>query len=165
MFNITDKFKKRFWAKVSKKESGCWEWTGSLNNVQKNKGYGQLGLPGTKKTILAHRVSYMMAFGDIPLGLFVLHKCDNRKCVNPDHLFVGTAQDNSDDMVNKERYVFAPRDGEKNGRSILKEKDVLNLLSDRGMGFSLRSLSLKYGIGLSQVHRITTKQQWKKLAA
>jgi hypothetical protein len=91
----------RFWEKVriaSKDE--CWLWTASLNN----KGYGKIG--EGKKILLAHRVSWELHFGPIPDRLCVLHKCDNPKCVNPDHLFLGTQKDNAQDMVRKNRGFF-----------------------------------------------------------
>ena len=90
----------RFWAKVDKSE-GCWEWTASLFSAT---GYGQFALTSTKPET-AHRMAWVLTNGDITDGLFVLHKCDNRKCCNPDHLFLGTHQDNITDMCQKGRYV------------------------------------------------------------
>ena len=87
----------RFWSKV-KKSKGCWEWQACTNEA----GYGIVGVGG-KRTDRAHRVSWRLRYGEIPEGLFVLHRCDNRKCVRPSHLFVGTNQDNVDDMVAKGR--------------------------------------------------------------
>lgn len=82
-------------------ETGCWEWTGSLNG----EGYGRLSLYGKAK--LAHRVSYETCCGDVG-NLFVLHKCDNRRCVNPSHLMLGDAKANSDDMRAKGRDYHPP---------------------------------------------------------
>ncbi len=78
-----------------KAETGCWEWTGALNNC----GYGYLGVRG--KQIFAHRAAWMAFVGAIPFSKMVLHKCDNRKCINPEHLFIGTAYDNHIDMLSK----------------------------------------------------------------
>ena len=91
---------KRFWEKVDKSggDDGCWEWiAGKYPN-----GYGMFAL---KRQVVrcAHRVAWMLTHGDIPDGLFVLHKCDNRSCVNPSHLFLGTHKQNMQDMVNKGR--------------------------------------------------------------
>ena len=74
----------RFWLKV-RKGAGCWEWTASLLGNRPNALYGNMyWKPG--KRILAHRLSYMLHFGDIPNGMCVLHRCDNMRCVNPAHL-------------------------------------------------------------------------------
>jgi hypothetical protein len=78
-------------------ECGCWIWTGS----HASNGYGRVLL--CKGGVSAHRVSYELNVGPIPPGLRVLHKCDTRSCVNPDHLFLGTTQDNATDMARKDR--------------------------------------------------------------
>lgn len=90
--------RKYFMTKVEPQQSGCWHYTGFINKG----GYGTIGFRGNR-CFLAHRVSWILHVGEIPQGLFVLHKCDNRKCVNPDHLFLGTIQDNVDDMYAKGR--------------------------------------------------------------
>jgi len=83
----------RFWEKVEiRKTDDCWEWTGALGG----SGYGHILMD--KKTIDAHRVSYVLANGEIPNGLEVLHCCNNKKCVNPNHLKLGTQRDNMIDF-------------------------------------------------------------------
>lgn len=88
----------RFVTKFKKVDSGCWEWIAALNS----KGYGAL-MNENKITDQAHVISYRLFIGE-PNGLFVCHHCDNPKCVNPMHLFLGTHQDNMDDKIRKGRH-------------------------------------------------------------
>lgn len=87
----------RFWEKVDKiGKDKCWNWTGYHNSV----GYGRMG-DGNRGLILAHRLSWEIHFGPIPIGKLVLHKCDNPKCINPNHLYIGTYSDNNMDRAKR----------------------------------------------------------------
>jgi hypothetical protein len=106
----------RFWNRVDKNgplhpilKTPCWEWTGTVN-VQ---GYGDMSVEG--KHVGAHRLSYQLHNGSIPKGLHVLHKCDNRICTNPEHLFIGTQSENVKDMGKKKRWKNQHSAGENHG--------------------------------------------------
>lgn len=96
----------RFLNKVAFGDS-CWEWQGHMYRC----GYGQIKVK--RKSWAAHRLSYSHFVGPIPEGLYVCHRCDNKKCVRPDHLFIGTHQDNMDDMKSKSRSAAGARNGSK----------------------------------------------------
>lgn len=111
----------RFWEKVNKRsDNECWEWLGAKTLVRKAY-YGHMRFEGKERK--AHRISWTIAFGSIPDGLFVLHKCDNSICVNPNHLFLGTHEDNMRDMVEKGRSLKGdkhPNFGKKSHYSKIK---------------------------------------------
>lgn len=102
--DFTERQKQNFISKIEKDDNGCWNWTGCCIN----SGYGRVNI--NKKTMLAHRASYMMFIGEIDElqkggyhGTCVMHSCDNKKCVNPNHLSLGTQLDNVLDRVKKGR--------------------------------------------------------------
>lgn len=106
-----------FWPRVQKSE-GCWLWTGAKDRY----GYGEwigVKLP-FRGRIKPHRASWLLHFGDIPQELWVLHKCDNRSCVRPDHLFLGTPLDNNQDMAAKGRSAR----GESQHSAVFAEEQV-----------------------------------------
>lgn len=110
MKDIEQKYIDRFFDKIEKTNS-CWYWTGAINRG----GYGQLSIQG--KSYKAHRLAWMIKYGDIPTGMCVLHKCDVTECVNPDHLFIGTHIDNVRDMVSKGRQSRGKEYGRKVSKS------------------------------------------------
>lgn len=108
---------KRFFGKsIKDNKTGCWEWQGYKNKA----GYGYIKVK--RKPYVAHRLSWMIHNGDIPEGMLICHHCDNPGCVNPEHLFVGTSADNSNDMVMKGR--SAKPKGEQNNNAILTNTQV-----------------------------------------
>jgi hypothetical protein len=102
---ITESIERRFWSRVQKTDS-CWLWQGALlksgNNVE-NK-YGRFSI-NASTSLLSHRFSWILHNGEIPDSLFVLHTCDIKRCVNPEHLFLGDHIDNMNDAVNKHRFI------------------------------------------------------------
>lgn len=138
--------------------SGCWEWTGS-----KRCGYGRMIIGsrknGTRRSVSAHRVSYELTYGEIPDGMEVCHKCDNPCCVNPNHLFLGTRQDNIDDRERKGRNK--PPIGEKNGRAKLTKTDVLEIIERRAQGVSFQKLANEYGVCKKTVQDAVNGKHWK----
>jgi len=116
--DVSDKCVALFWSKVNKDAgNGCWEWLAHYRSF----GYG--GFQVKRKPVLAHRLAWVMQNGNIPKTLLVLHKCDNRRYVNPDHLFLGSHKDNAVDRNNKGRQ--ASHVGELNGRSKLTVSHVI----------------------------------------
>ncbi len=140
----------RFWDKV-RKTRGCWLWTGSTG-----EGYGQLNVEGKLET--AHRISWEMHYGPIPDGMWVLHKCDNRPCVNPSHLFLGTPQDNMDDKMAKGRANNAK--GENTGNAKLTEKAVRSIRKDLARGESQSSVARRYGVYSTTIWLIAHGRTW-----
>jgi len=145
----------RFWSKVSKSE-GCWEWLASLDS----RGYGNFGMPredGSGRFIMqrAHRVAWQLEHGAIPSSMVVCHSCDNRKCVNPAHFFLGSQRDNMADCVKKNR--LGDRSGERNPKARLTEAQVRELRADTG---SLADLARKYGVSKSTAHSVRSGATW-----
>lgn len=144
----------RFWSKVKKNNDPklCWEWQAGLI-----VGYGAFWLRG--KTCKAHRVAWELTNGGIPDGLCVLHECDNPKCVNPNHLFLGTVLINNIDKAQKDRSLF----GERNPRAKLSPQDVDDIRRQyaRG-GLSQAAIAMQYGIDNTQVSRIVRRKQWNR---
>ena len=114
---------------------------------------------GKSKPVKAHRYSYEFHKGKIGPGLHVCHTCDIRSCVNPDHLWLGTSDQNNKDKANKGRAARQP--GESHGMSKLTQSDVdeIRKIYSEG-GVSQASLSRKYGIGKPQICRIIKRQRW-----
>lgn len=148
----------------------CWEWTGA----RIPDGYGSVGRGGGRSQVGAHRVSWTLAHGPIPAGLFVCHRCDNRGCVRPDHLFLGSPRANSEDMVRKGRTVSGERHnsrtkpetvlkGVKHGMARLSEQQVLEIRRRRANGEGWKPLGRAFGISGTHAKRIGTGENWRHL--
>ena len=145
----------KFWEKVLKSKHGCWEWLGHKTG-RKGNYYGNMVVDG-KKT-LAHRLAYELTFGPIPKGLFVCHHCDNPICVRPDHLFVGTALDNSRDMISKGRGAVGPHPW----CAKLTVEKVREIRDRLGKGSVNKSqICRDYGIKMASLHKIERGKTWK----
>lgn len=114
----------RLWAKVDKSggDDACWEW--QAKSVITSLGYGAINVDG--KITVAHRVAWSLVNGEIPDGLFVCHKCDNPKCCNPSHLFLGTCSDNINDMCAKGRHGMKGKKHTEETKSIMKDRHKEN---------------------------------------
>ena len=151
----------RFWAKVEKTE-GCWNWTGAAAGP----GYGQFN-PERKSPINAHRYSWKLAHGEIPDGTHVCHTCDNRLCVRPGHLFLGTPTDNRADMVGKDRQpppeTFS-MPGERHPNARLTDDSVRQIRTRYATGsVTQRELAAEFHIAPSLVSMIVTRKAWKHI--
>ena len=138
---------------VPEPNSGCWLWERSTAG----KGYNQYGrISYNKRVQRAHRVSWQIHNGPIPVGMLVCHKCDTPLCVNPDHLFLGTHKENMRDMVNKGRSIT----GEKHYHAKLTLGQVKEIRKLRQSGVATKQLSQKYGVGDDAIIRCFNGQCW-----
>lgn len=154
---MEQKYIDRFWSKVDKTSNpnGCWEWTASKGTW----GYGQLYVNG--KIIATHRFSYELHNGAFDKSLFVCHSCDNPSCVNPEHLWLGTATDNHKDMVYKKRNRYIHHPGVKNGSAKLTEDAVRDI---RTRQLSGKEYMAKYNIlNETTIYDIWNYRSWKHL--
>lgn len=146
----------RFWEKVSRTR-GCWLWKGAASS------YGHMG-GGDGRTLDAHRVAWELAHGPIPTGLWVLHRCDNPKCVNPSHLFLGTRSDNMRDAFEKGRGAIPRHYGaEVKGAKLTDERvREIRLLACSGMSQS--ELARRFGVCQTNISRILKRKAWAHVA-
>ena len=159
----------RFWEKVERSD-GCWEWTGYIDPT----GAGKFGADPYRPTS-AYRYSWTLHYGPIPTGLYVCHKCDNRACVRPDHLFLGTALDNQRDSITKGRHFdlgawnrahperrhhLPPMRGDANPSAKLTAAKVAAIRA-AWPGESQPVLARRYGVSQSVIWSVVHHKTWK----
>jgi len=136
-----------------RRDNGCIEWLGCLVD-----GYGMITFRGVSSKV--HRLVYRIVFGKLEADICVLHKCDNRKCVNPDHLFTGTKKDNSEDCVKKGRTAR----GHMIGASKLTEDQALEIKTLASIGnLTRKEIAYKFGVSSRTVQAIYSGEWWKYL--
>lgn len=145
----------RFWEKVYKSDE-CWVWTAA----KYPSGYGLFVSHKGESPEGAHRVSYRLTFGKIPKGKQILHRCDNRPCVLPDHLYAGTQSENMHDKIRRGRWKYTPRNqrGENNPNSIISDARVAKMLAEIESGKGPISVARKYGISYKTLWAIRKRK-------
>jgi len=155
--NIPDRYVRRIWNKVQIPSdlNDCWNWTGACDR----DGYGRINV--NTKSYRSHRLIYEMYNGYFNQNLEVCHKCDNPRCVNPNHLFLGTLQDNMDDKVSKNRQV----QGSRVNTAKLSENDVYDILSgiQSGKYKNQTVIRKKFGFTATGISDMMCGRTWKKL--
>lgn len=144
----------RFWRYVEKEENGCWNWTGDTAT----NGYGRITLNNGDDAVSVHRYSFEKFSGvEIPDDLFVLHSCNNKRCVNPAHLRVGTHKDNMRDMANSNILK-----GENNPKALLNPnqvREIRQLIKERMVTY--QKISERYGVSRQAIKDIASGRTWK----
>lgn len=147
--------RERLYAKLAVKgEDDCWEWTGWRHP----QGHGQIGLGINGALVYTHRAAWMLAYGPIPEGMYVCHKCDNPPCCNPKHLFLGTPKDNVQDMLEKRRHSH----GDKHASKLSKDR-VVAIKALLAEGRTQQSIADEFNISRSMVGLIGSGHRWKYL--
>lgn len=144
----------RFWRSV-RKTNACWLWRGAPTTW----GYGKIRRDGSY--VSAHRASWELHHGPVPEGLCVLHRCDVRLCVRPDHLFVGTQAENVHDAMAKQRHSA----GVRHGMAKLDERAVRAIFTRRQSGETLRAIASDFGVSKAAVSLIARGRNWKQATA
>ncbi len=138
---------------------GCLLWTG----VCSREGYGRMTIDGQR--LLVHRVMWELAYGPIPDGMLVCHKCDTPRCVNPEHMFLGNHADNSADMAAKGRHFsrVSPEKvarGERSGQTHLTAENIRDIRGRRKGGATMYALGREYGVSRQAIRAIVLRKVW-----
>lgn len=140
-----------------RKTDTCWEWTAHIDK----KGYGRFGID--RRARKANRVAWMLFRGPIPAGFHVCHSCDNRKCVRPDHLWLGTNAQNNADMMSKSRW--RPFLGSEHGRAKLRESDVVEIRNKYlSGGITYMEIAKMFGVSKSVIGTIIRRANWRHVS-
>lgn len=156
-------WQERIWSHIRlAPHESCWEW----KRYRNAKGYGRTSIHG-RGLVLAHRAAYESAHGTIPDGFLICHHCDNPACCRPDHLFLGTVQDNSTDMVSKGR---GPKGqslnrGEHNGMSKFTPDQIIEIRRLHSQGHSTYKIAKQFGVWNMAIWRIAHRKRWAHLEA
>jgi len=158
--SIKPSFYERFWSRVARADGdACWEWAAARFTA----GYGKVALPRSRKLEGAHRIAWLLTYGPIPNDLWVLHRCDNPPCCRPDHLFLGTCKNNSDDMIAKGRHprvgVSVPSVNRK-----LSADRILEIRARAVAGESHRAIALALNINRRTIDRIVSGALYRDVA-
>lgn len=153
------------WSRGKRKEitceedsNGCWNCT---SHRLDSNGYPQAMREGKRELI--HRLFYRQYIGEIPQGLCVLHRCDNPRCINPDHLFVGTHKDNTMDSARKGRHKAPLLRGEEHGGSKLTEEAARSIVRLSRQGVYQRDMARMFGVSPSTISMIVIGKTWKHI--
>ena len=150
---LTESDRKRFWDKVDKKgEDECWNWKAACT-----QNYGRFGIR-SGGVYVSTRIAYLAHYGVDPLNLFVCHSCDNPKCCNPAHLFLGTQGDNMADAARKGRVA---RHYGKRFHCTLNEEQVREVRRTRPRGKAIRELAAGWGVSIQAIYAILSNRSWK----
>ena len=147
---MTKKIVKRFLTKF-KKTKNCWIWEGTMIS----NGYGHFCVYH-EHPVLAHRYSWTLFNGKIPKNKYVLHKCNNPKCVNPSHLYIGTQKDNIRDVINNGKFIY----GSKHPISKLTEIDIPKIIEFSSQGISQRKIASMFKINQTTIWKIIHGLAW-----
>ena len=160
------KFEKRFWNYIRKADK-CWLWTGAVQN----SGYGYMNNQQHRKQTV-HRISWELNYGSIPRHKLVCHHCDNKLCVRPSHLFIGTQADNLSDMVYKGRSLLGERHwshlhpdwvtrGTKHGNAKLNPLFVKTIRRLNRAGFTYKELGARFGVSPTNIGAVVRRLTWR----